>query len=355
MSNQILSEISRIDQSNMLDLILNFTEQVQRAVEIGKEAEVDEPKGPIHQVLITGMGGSAIGGNILQRLFTASCTYPCLVVRDYWLPGWANRNTLVVVSSYSGNTEETLTAYEKAISMGCPCVVCTSGGELLVRARKEGHPYIQIPGGQPPRTALGYLLVPLLVKFVDWGWIKSSLVDWDELYSLLLSIAEENNPRQTQNSPAWKIAENLKDRLPVIYSSVALEPVAMRWKGQLSENSKVLAYHNLFPEMNHNEIVGWQRVAQMGLHQKLAVLLLKDREDHPRVIKRMDVVRELIHQTTTPVFELETRGEAMLTRLFSLIYLADFVSFDLAILNGEDPTPIKNIDYLKSILAKYEF
>jgi len=127
----------------------------------------------------------------------------------------------------------------------------------------------------------------------------------------------------------------------------------MRWKGQFCENSKVLAYHNTFPEMNHNEIVGWQRVAAMNLNKKLAVLFLKDRNDHPRVLKRMEIVRELIHQSKTPVMDVESRGDTLLARIFSLIYLADFVSFNLAIRNGEDPTEIKNIDYLKSVLAKF--
>ncbi len=352
MSPSMSEKIAQLDQSNMLELILTFADQVEHAIAIGKDASLAEPGQPVQHVLIAGMGGSAIGGNILQKLLTASATYPCTVIRDYRLPAWASRNTLVVLSSFSGNTEETLSAYDSAASLGCPMLICTSGGELLERARKEKHPFIQIPGGRPPRTALGYLLFPLLVHFVKWGWIKQSLLDYDELLELLRSMAKENDPRKNQDSRALKIASVFVDRIPIYYASAEMESVALRWKGQTCENAKVLAYHNVFPEMNHNEIVGWQRVATMGVDEQLAVVFFKDREDHPRVLKRMEIVRELIHQTRTPILELESKGQAMLTRMFSLIYLADFVSFNLAMLNGEDPTPIKNIDYLKSVLAK---
>jgi glucose/mannose-6-phosphate isomerase len=144
------------------------------------------------------------------------------------------------------------------------------------------------------------------------------------------------------------------DRLPVFYSSAEMTSVGLRWKGQLCENSKVLAYYSSFPEMNHNEIIGWQRAASMKLNEQLSVIFLKDKDDHLRIQKRMEIVRELIHQSQTPTFEIQSKGETLLTRIISLIYLADFVSFNLAMLNKEDPTPIKNIDYLKSSLSVLE-
>lgn len=346
--------IAELDRSNMLDLILHFAEQVEEAIDIGRKANLPEPGAGIQHVVVAGMGGSAIGGNILQRMLDSSGTVPATVVRDYRLPAWVGRNTLVVVSSYSGNTEETLSAYQTAKTMGSPCIVCSSDGKVRELAEKDGDPFIAIPGGQPPRTALGYLFVPLLVNFVRWGWIKSSLVDFEELLELLRAIAKENHPTEAEDSPAEKIEEALVGRVPIVYASAEMEVVAMRWKGQFCENSKVLAFHNTFPEMNHNEIVGWQRAAAMGLGEKLAVIFLKDRDDHRRVLKRMEIVRELISQTKAPVLDVESRGETLLARLFSLIYLADFVSFNLAIRNGEDPTEIKNIDYLKSVLAKFE-
>jgi len=354
MSKIISKNISQYDKSNMLDLILNFSDQVKDAISIGEKAILKKSDENISHILIVGMGGSAISGNILQKLFAASGTISCNVIRDYRLPAWANRNTLVVVSSFSGNTEETISSYESAISLGCPCVVSTSGGQALEIAQRENHPIIQIPGERPPRTALGYLLFPLLVNFVKWGMIKSSLVNFDELFKLFNDMVNENNPLNSADSQSMKVADACYDRLPIFYSSAEMNSVGLRWKGQLCENSKVLTYYNSFPEMNHNEIIGWQRVASMKLNEQLSVFFIRDKDDHTRIQKRMDIVRELIHQSQTPTFEIHSKGEALLTRMFSLIYLADFVSFNLAMLNKEDPTPIKNIDYLKSSLSNLE-
>jgi glucose/mannose-6-phosphate isomerase len=182
--------------------------------------------------------------------------------------------------------------------------------------------------------------------------IKNSLVDYTELTNLLEKMAEENNlSTVVETSKALEIAHACTDRLPIFYTSAELSAVGMRWKGQICENSKVLSYQNTFPEMNHNEIIGWQSIASMNLNEQLAVFLLRDKDDHPRVQKRMDIVRELIIQSQTPIYDIVSEGESLLTRIFSLIYLADFVSIYLAILNETDPTPIKNIDYLKTSLA----
>ena len=352
MSKEFPELIQKYDKSNMMDLILHFSDQVKDAINIGENANIKQPSSSFSHILIAGMGGSAIGGNILQKLFTASGTIPCDVVRDYRLPAWAGKNTLVLISSFSGNTEETISAYESAIFKGCTCMICTSGGKVLEIAQKENHPVIQIPGGRPPRTALGYLLFPFLVNFVKWGMIKNSLVDYIELIELLEKMTEENNPSTVvETSKALEIAHACVDRLPIFYTSAELIAVGMRWKGQICENSKVLSYQNTFPEMNHNEIIGWQSIASMNLNEQLAVFLLRDKDDHPRVQKRMDIVRELIIQSQTPIYDIISIGESLLTRMFSLIYLADFVSIYLAILNETDPTPIKNIDYLKSSLA----
>lgn len=351
MRQKFTKSINKYDKSNMLDLILNFASQVKDAIEIGTNAKIEQPANQISNVLVVGMGGSAIGGNILQKLFAVSATVSCNVIRDYRLPAWANRSTLVVVSSFSGNTEETVSAYESAVSKGCPCLVCTSGGRILEIAQNEKHPVIIIPGGRPPRTALGYLLFPLLVNFVKWGFIKSSLIDYDELFEVIENMRKNNDPnKESDNSFSLRIALGCLNRLPIFYTSSEMEAIGKRWKSQICENSKVLAYYNTFPEMNHNEIVGWQRAAEMGLNNQLFVFFLRDRDDHPKVQKRMDIVRELINQSKTPVREIFSEGESLLTRMFFLLYLADFVSYNLAILNKEDPTPIKNIDYLKSSL-----
>ncbi len=348
MKQTFSKDIKKYDKSNMLDFILNFSDQIKDAIDIGKNTNIEQPAKGISHVLVTGMGGSAIGGDIFQKLFSVSATVPCNVIRDYRIPAWANRNTLVIVVSFSGNTEETVSAYEAAISKGCPCIVSSGGGKVLEIAKKEKHQVIQIPGGRPPRTALGYLFFPLFVNFVKWGFIKSSLIDYEELFEVIEKMAEKNDPtREPNNSFSFKVAQDCLNRIPIFYTSAEMEAIGRRWKSQICENSKVLAFYNSFPEMNHNEIVGWQRAAEMNLNDQLFVFFIRDRDDHPKVQKRMDIVRELINQSVTPVQEIYSEGESLLARIFFLLYLADFVSFNLAILNKEDPTPIENIDYLK--------
>ncbi len=346
------SAIQKYDSGNMHKLIREFPNQVQAALTIAQDNRIPKPQLKIDNVLIIGMGGSAIGGDILKDLISASGTFPCSVIRGYEVPGWVSDRSFTLVSSYSGNTEETLAAYQEAISKGCQCLVSTSGGKLQNLANENKHRIIQIPGGQPPRTALGYLFIPFLMNLVDWGWIDSRFIDMNEVIELLSSMSERYDPGSEVDSKALEIAEFCKGRIPVIYSSSKMETVAIRWKGQISENSKVLAYNNVIPEMNHNEIIGWQRAGKMGLNKQLAAILIRDHEDHPRVQKRMNIVKELINRSETPLLELETSGNTLLARMFSLIYLADFVSFNLAMLNEEDPTPILNIEFLKSKLAE---
>lgn len=345
--------IQTFDNQGMLKLMLDFPNQVEIALEIAREKSFAKPDIPIQNLLMLGMGGSAIGGDILKNLLYASGTLPVEVIRDYNAPSWVDERSFALVSSYSGNTEETLYAYKDVVSRGCKCLVTTSGGKLLTMAKNKNHPVIQIPGGQPPRSALGYLLFPFLKNLVDWRWINSSLVDFGELLDRLHSVRENNDPGITFQSQAMKIAEFCRNRVPIIYSSTKMQTVAMRWKGQICENSKSLAYNNVIPEMNHNEIIGWQKAKQMGLHDKMAVIFIRDKEDHPRVIKRLDIVKSLIEESDVPIFELESIGNSLLTRIITLVYLADFVSFNLAMLNNENPTTIKNIDYLKSELSKY--
>lgn len=351
MSVSLPDRIKKHDSKGMLDLILSFYSQVESAIEIGRAAELPEPRNEIRKVYVAGMGGSAIGGNILQDLLQAGGNVDCGVVRDYELPAQADESSLVVLCSYSGDTEETISAYHSARRNGCLCYVCTSGGKLLDFARQDSLPHIVIPGGQPPRSALGYLFFPMLMSFMQWGWITPSLVDLDELINLLKSISYQNDPARNEDPAAAQIARQHKNKIPILYSSRNLETVAMRWKAQICENSKSLAYQNLIPEMNHNEIIGWQRSEQMELSERLAVIFLRDSDDHERVRTRIDVVKDIIRQTTSHILEVESQGNALLTRLFSLIYLGDLFSFYLAMYNEEDPTPIRNIDYLKSELA----
>ncbi len=203
------SAIQKYDSGNMHQLIGEFPNQVKAALRIARDNPVPKPQSKIDNILIIGMGGSAISGDILKDLISASGTFPCSVIRGYEVPGWVSDRSFTLVSSYSGNTEETLAAYQETISKGCQCLVSTSGGKLLNLANKNKHHIIQIPGG-PPRTAMGYLFFPFLMNLVDWGWIDSRFIDVNEVMALLSSMRERFDPGNEVDSKALGIEEFCK-------------------------------------------------------------------------------------------------------------------------------------------------
>lgn len=343
-------QIAQYDSAGMLDRILNFPEQLKQAQTISKQTKLNLSSNQILNVCITGMGGSAISGDIVRSNLAGRLNVPIFVNRYYKLPNFVNENSLIVVSSYSGNTEETLEAYEDACKKNAQVVCITSGGELSERAHAQGHPIFTIPGGYPPRSALGYLTVPILYGLHAAKLITEPDEELFETINLLQKLSQEYHP-DSESNLAKEISIRLQGKIPLIYASVfGFEAVAWRWKGQFSENSKVLAFCNLFPELNHNEIMGWGPLRE--INQKFQIIYLKDKEDHPQVIKRMMVTKEIIEPETGPIIEVESKGESLLARIFSLIFLGDVVSLYLAILNKVDPTPVKRIDYLKQKLSE---
>ncbi|RKY80014.1 bifunctional phosphoglucose/phosphomannose isomerase [candidate division KSB1 bacterium] len=349
----IKEKIDRFDVSRMIDLLNSFPHQIEEAIALGERFNLPNPKKEIRQVVLAGMGGSAIGGNLLQRLMFSASSLPMTVMRYYELPAWVNENSLVILSSFSGNTEETLSAFKQAGLRKAQRLCITSGGQLAQMAAEQDVPVIKIPGGRPPRTALGYLMIPILVLFAKLGWVKLVPDSFNELLTYLHRKVEEFAPdNDHEGNLALRTAQQLCNRLPIIYNSVMLEPVGLRWKGQFSENSKILAFQNNVPEMNHNEIVGWERVGKLGMQSLVQVIYLCDKEDHPRVQTRLEVMKEIFHLNNVQVMEFFSEGESLLARLFSLIILGDYISYYLAILNDVDPTPIRNIDLLKQRLAQ---
>ncbi|MFQ5823963.1 MAG: bifunctional phosphoglucose/phosphomannose isomerase [bacterium] len=350
MSNLNHEDIAKHDSAAMLDRILKFPEQLQHAQSLAKEVKVEYNSDQILNICVTGMGGSAISGDIVRSYLSGVLKIPIIVNRYYTLPNFINENSLVVVTSYSGSTEETLEAYNDANSRNAKIVCITSGGTLSERTKNHGYPVYSIPSGYPPRSALGYLTVPILYTLYGIGLIPNPEADLLETINLLIRLSEEYHPN-SENNLAKEISYKIKDKIPLIYASVwGFEAVALRWKTQLSENSKVLAFCNLFPELNHNEIMGWGPLQETN--QKFQIIYLKDKEDHPKVKKRMSVTKEILGKNTAPIIEVESIGESLLARIFSLVFLGDMVSFYLAILNQVDPTPVKKIDYLKQRLSE---
>lgn len=344
-----LEQIQSIDSQNMWEFLTGFPEQWKEAMELTEELDLTIDQERINKICFAGMGGSAIGADLIRAYSYKTCPYPVQVVRHYETPHWIDEQTLFIACSFSGNTEETLTALTAARNRGAQSIGVTSGGELMLNAAKEGFDYIKIPGGMPPRAALGYSFVPLYRIFQHLGFLDEGTAALKETATFL---SEKNELfSDPEDNEALNLAKELNDTLPIFYSdATVMEPVNLRWRGQFAENAKTLAYGNTLPEMNHNEIVGWERIVH--LTGRLSVVMLQDREDNPRVQRRMEIVEELVEDQTASMHVLKTRGQTRLTRMFSLIQLADWTSFYLAILNNVDPTPIAKIDLLKSKLAE---
>lgn len=345
--------IKKVDAQNMYRLIYEFPSQVQHALGIAQKLPLPPVKpDQIKNILVTGMGGSAIGGDLVRSYLASELTLPFFILRNYTLPHFVDENSLVFVSSYSGNTEETLSAYDQAKKVGAQIISISSGGEISKRSEENNFPLLRIPPGYPPRAALGYSFVPIVVFLERLGFISGKIDELKKSIELLSSAREKYRMEQSsEQNKAKRIADNLYGKLPIIYSGADhFDAVGYRWKGQICENSKSLCFNNVFPEFNHNELVGWEIIS--GLEKKIVVVILRDQGDHPQIKKRVQIVEGMIREKGVGVIQVESQGENLLSRIFSLVQLGDFMSFYLAILNQVDPTPVKPIDYLKSELAK---
>ncbi|MES1227074.1 MAG: bifunctional phosphoglucose/phosphomannose isomerase [Armatimonadota bacterium] len=331
------------DKTDFLKLVLDFPEQVERALGIARLAPLPEWKATPDNLLLIGMGGSAAGGGFLQALFNAQGKVPFEVSRTYTLPSWVGPGTLVLACSYSGNTEETLASYDEAKRRGANIIAVSSGGELALRCRADGFPLVLVPGGQPPRTALGYMLVPGVVACQRLGLLPD--LDWQELIDQLKEVRATNQP-STESSLAKALAATLEGKVPVVYGqSHWTEAVAVRWRGQINENSKAMCLTHVFPELCHNEILGWEGSASQG---RWHVVLFTGGDESDQMKKR---VAETLNLTGVEYTELVACGGSLLSRMLGLAYTGDFVSLYLAELTGQDPAQMKAIDELKARLA----
>lgn len=346
-----LSDIRRLDPTGMYDWIRTFPDQIADAARIGENTPLKLKISGIRNIVVTGLGGSAIGGDLLRSYLAQELSIPFIINRHYRLPEFVGTKSLVIVSSYSGNTEETIAAHADAATRKA-CVLCiTTNGKTMRMAKRFKHPVIAIPKGLSPRAALGYAFFPLLVALSRLRLTKNKAREIAEVVTLLRSESSVmSNPTSSDNI-ALQLATRLQGKLPVIYAPTEhLDAVAVRWRGQISENAKQLAYGNVLPEMNHNELVGWKHPA--SLLKQMHVVFLRDNGTHKRVAMREKITHQIVSQYAGGITEVWSKGRSLLARMFSLIYLGDWVSFYLAILNNEDPTPVKVIDYLKEELGK---
>jgi len=357
-----LEEVEKIDKSGMLKVCMKMPEHCRDAIQrakrtkIPKKVKVSEKitiqyKRPQH-ILVLGMGGSAIGGEILRDWLRNRTSIPIEVCRDYVLPAYANKDTLVFAVSYSGNTDETLSAFVEAINRGCMTIAITSGGHLLSFSEKLGIPYVKIPGGMPaPRVAIPYLFFPLPVLMKKMGILFDIQEETEEALKVLEELSQEIGQRTpTKNNLAKKLALELEGTIPVVYGFRQYEALARRLKAEFNENAKIPCRQDVFPELNHNEVMGWE--APEAVTKQFSVVLLRDRKEPPEIKHKIEATKDLALKKAQKILEIYARGEKNLAKILSILHVGDLASVYLAILRKTDPTPVETITKIKKEMTR---
>jgi len=328
----------------MMDqLISRFTDQLEEALDIGAKASIRPLTTPVHHVYVSGMGGSGIGADFVAAFIYNECKIPYLVGKGYDIPAYIGPTSLTIASSYSGNTEETLTAFDAIQKTGSRTICISSGGKILASAEKLGLDIVRVPDTWPsPRACLGFSLVAQLAVLQKLGLIGNTALD-----EVRKSITLIRNEQQDIKVRAEKVAQLIFGKLPVIYATDRYAPVAVRFRQQVNENAKSLAWHHIVPEMNHNELVGWR-----DKHDDLAVIWFRSRNDHERNQVRIDINKEIISNYTSTLIELYAKGDSPIQQALYLVNLGDWISWYLAQLRGVDAIEVKVIDFLKGELGK---
>jgi glucose/mannose-6-phosphate isomerase len=340
--------IARVDSSNQLGDVLALPEHLRDAlwrVESAIMQDWDTPAG----LVVAGMGGSAIGGALARAALGDHASRPIFVTRAYGLPPWTTPETMVLCASYSGDTEETLACYESAGALGAKRTVVTTGGRLAEMARADGVPVIPLPGGFQPRAAVAYMTVAALEVAALCGAGPRLTSEIDVTASHTEQLVAEWGPDAPEASLAKEVARGVLGSTPVIAGAGLTTPIAYRWKTQINENAKLPSFAHELPELDHNEIAGWQGARDVG---RFSAVFLDDSDAHPRVKARMDLTERLIMANAVASFRLETRGQTTIERVISLVLLGDLVSIYLAALRGVDPGPVPVIEELKAGLAE---
>ena len=339
------------DPSNASSRLFDLAGQCREAWRIAKEWKPPILPLPPRAVLVAGMGGSAIGGDLLAALARDLATIPIFVHRNYGLPAWAGPQTLVLASSYSGNTEETLSSAAEAFRRGAPLVAVTTGGELARRASEWGASLLSFHYPAQPREALGYSFLLLLGILVRLDILPDMSPEVEESIAVLEALRTEVEPAvPLEKNPAKELASWLYGHLPTVYGSDLFSPVARRWKGQFNENSKSWAFFEELPEMDHNAVTGTSNPPSFA--GQVRALFLTSEHDHPRNRLRQEVTRHLFEEAGVPCRTVAGRGSSPLAQVLSTVLLGDAVSYYLAMLYRADPTAIPAIHALKRALAE---
>ncbi|MBK8624248.1 MAG: bifunctional phosphoglucose/phosphomannose isomerase [Saprospiraceae bacterium] len=325
----------------MYQLIKKFPEQLKEAIGIGELASIGPHHFQIHNIIVAGMGGSGIGGALVADMIADDCRCPFIVINSYKLPAYVNKHTLVIVSSYSGNTEETISALEDALKKDSKIVCITSGGKIRDMALQNGLDIIALPSGLPsPRTCVGYSMVQQLYILFSLGLILKSTIDSVKIASDLLSFEQDDIMVKAE-----KLAPLLINKMPVIYTTDRAESVAIRWRQQLNENAKILCWHHVIPEMNHNELVGWR-----ARQENISVLFLRYKDEIRKNQLRTDLTKQIISPLANNVIEIYAKGQTLPEKMLYLLHLGDWLSWYLAQNTNIDASEVQMIDFLKAEL-----
>lgn len=342
---------SRLDPTDLLSRIRAMPQQCGLAWQRALHFRLPPDYRNFDKIVVLGMGGSAIGGDLLRCLALEQCATPVFVQRDYTLPRFVDARTLVIASSYSGNTEETLSAFDQALAGPAKKLVLTTGGELKARAVSKGIPTLLIDYRSEPRSALAHSFMPLLAFCQQAGALPDQSAAVEEMARVLEGLGRElDRDVPLARNPGKQLAAKLHGRMVLVYSAGFLADAARRWKTQLNENSKAWAFSDLLPELNHNSVVGYEFPPQVG--KSAFAVLLRSPLLHPRVLKRYELTADILRQAGVESQTVEARGQSHLSQMMGLVLFGDYVSYYLALLNGADPAPVKVIDYLKKRLAE---
>lgn len=341
--------VKAIDKGNMLELCEKTPDFCRDAIKRAEKVKI--PYKTPKNVIITGMGGSAIGGELLRDWLHDRASIPIEVCRDYVLPAHADKNTLVIAVSYSGETEETLSVFLEAVKRHCMVVTISSGGHLQTFSKKLKIPHISMPTGFPPRAAIAYTFFPLVVLMERLYVVKERSEEITEALHVLEKVSEENALRTPlKNNKAKKLALEIEGTVPIVYGFRQYGSVARRLKCQFNENSKVPSKFDIFSELNHNEVVGWE--APKNLTKIFSIILIRDPKEPPEIKQRIEITEQIVSQKVCKILKIQALGKQKLAKMLSAMYIGDFASIYLALLRGVDPTPTKTIAHLKREMKK---
>lgn len=325
-------------------LIEKFPAQLREAVEIGEAATISAHEFEIRKVFVAGMGGSGIGANFVAEFIKEECPLPYNIGKSYHIPMHIDKHTLTILSSYSGNTEETLECFDQIKERGSKIVIVSSGGKMIEIAKEQGLDFIQLPNDWPsPRACVGFSIVQQLFILNKLDIISNVAIQKVKIATDLINYDQDDIKIEAE-----KIAKILHNKIPIFYITDRMESVAVRARQQVNENAKMLSWHHVIPEMNHNELVGWT-----SKNDSLAVVFLRNSDDYPRNQTRIEINKEIVSKYCPTILEIYSKGNSIVERSFYFVHLVDWVSWYLSKLNNVDSIEIDVIDFLKSKLAKF--